>query len=144
MRHMPTLKEVMTPFPHQVEESSSITDAANLMKEKDIHHLPVVQAHEVVGLLSVSDIRLAQIPGHSETEFTELTVGDICRRKIYISDLHTRLDEVLNTMHEESRDAAVILKEGRLAGIFTAHDACRAFAQWLAKEYLPDDDPGVA
>ena len=144
MRHMPTLAEVMTPFPQLVDETTSISDAINLMAEKQYNHLPVVVNHEVVGLLSTADIKLVQMPGHRSTEFTELTVGDICRRSIYIVDLHTRLDEVLDSMTAEAWDAAVVLREGRLAGIFTCHDACRAFSLWLQKEYLPSDDPTVA
>lgn len=144
MRHMPTLTEVMTPFPQLVDESTSINDAIQLMAEKAFNHLPVVLEHKVVGLLSTSDIKLAQMPGHRTTEFTELSVGDICRRRVYLVDLHVRLDEVLEQMAEHAWDAAVVLREGRLAGIFTSQDACRAFASWLQKEYLPDDDPGVA
>jgi CBS domain-containing protein len=144
MRHMPTLTEVMTPFPHLVDESTTINDAIQLMAEKQFNHLPVVVNHEVVGLLSSADIKLAQMPGHRETEFTELTVGDICRRRIYLVDLHVRLDQVLDEIAAEAWDAAVVLREGRLAGIFTSHDACRAFSHWLQKEYLPDEDPGVA
>lgn len=144
MRHMPTLTEVMTPFPQLVDESTSINDAIELMAEKAFNHLPVVLEHKVVGLLSTSDIKLAQMPGHRTTEFTELTVGDICRRRVYLVDLHVRLDEVLEQMAEHAWDAAVVLREGRLAGIFTSQDACRAFSHWLQKEYLPDDDPGVA
>jgi CBS domain-containing protein len=144
MRHMPTLTEVMTPFPQLVDETTSISDAIKLMAEKQYNHLPVVVKHEVVGLLSTADIKLAQMPGHRSTEFTELTVGDICRRRIYLVGLHTRLDEVLDSMSAEAWDAAVVLKEGRLAGIFTCHDACRAFSVWLKKEYLPDNDPTVA
>ena len=144
MRHMPTLTEVMTPFPQLVDESTSINEAIQLMAEKSFSHLPVVLEHKVVGLLSTSDIKLAQMPGHRVTEFTELTVGDICRRRLYLVDLHVRLDEVLEQMAEHAWDAAVILREGRLAGIFTSQDACRAFSYWLQKEYLPDDDPSVA
>ena len=64
MRHMPTLTEVMTPFPHLIEESTSINDAIRLMMEKQFNHLPVVVDHKVVGLLSTTDIKLAQVPGH--------------------------------------------------------------------------------
>ena len=144
MRHMPTLTEVMTPFPHLIKESTSINDAIHLMAEKQFHHLPVVVDHEVVGLLSTTDIKLAQMPGHRTTEFTELSVGDICRRRIYLVDLHVRLDEVLENMAADSWEAAIVLREGRLAGIFTSQDACRVFFQWLRKEYLPSDDPGAA
>jgi CBS domain-containing protein len=144
MRHMPTLTEVMTPFPQLVDESTAISEAIHIMAEREFNHLPVVVDHQVVGLLSNADIKLAQMPGHRTTEFTELTVGDICRRRIYLVDLHLRLDEVLDQMATESWDAAIVLREGRLAGIFTSHDACRMFSRWLQKEYLPDDDPEVA
>jgi CBS domain-containing protein len=144
MRHMPTLTEVMTPFPQLVDESTAISEAIHIMAERKFNHLPVVVDHQVVGLLSNADIKLAQMPGHRTTEFTELTVGDICRRRIYLVDLHVRLDEVLDQMAIESWDAAIVLREGRLAGIFTSHDACRMFSRWLQKEYLPDDDPEVA
>ena len=71
-------------------------------------------------------------------------MGDICRRRIYSVDLHTRLDDVLDNMVADAWDAAIVLREGRLAGIFTSQDACRAFSTWLKKEYLPNNDPGVA
>jgi CBS domain-containing protein len=141
---MPTLTEVMTPFPQLVDESTAISEAMQIMAERKFNHLPVVVDHQVVGLLSSADIKLAQMPGHRTTQFTELTVGDICRRRIYLVDLHLRLDEVLDQMAAESWDAAIVLREGRLAGIFTSHDACRMFSRWLQKEYLPDDDPEVA
>lgn len=144
MRHMPTLKEVMTPFPQVAEQELSVAAAIELMESKGVHHIPVVEQHEVVGLLSGADIKLAQMPGHPSTEYTELTVGDICRRQVFLVDLHSRLDLVLQQMADEDWDAAVVLKDGHLAGVFTVHDACRSFAHWLQKEFIPDDDPSVA
>ena len=144
MQHMPTLAEVMTPFPYFVAETTAIDDAIELMLEKNCNHLPVIQETNVVGLLSIVDIKLAQTPGHKVTEFTQLSVGDICRRRVYVVDVYTRLDEVLQTMAVQDVAAAVVLKGGRLAGIFTSHDACRAFSIWLQKTYLPGGDPSVA
>lgn len=144
MRHMPTLKEVMTPFPQVASEDMKLTDAMQLMADKGVHHIPVLEDHQVVGLLSGADVKLAQMPGHPSTEFTELTVGDICRRQVFMVDLYTRLDLVLEEMAKEGWDSAVVVKDTQLAGVFTAHDACRGFARWLQKEYLPTDDPGVA
>ena len=115
-----------------------------MMEEKQLHHIPVVEQHEVVGLLTGADIKLAQMPGHPTTEFTELSVGDICRRKVFLVDLHTRLDLVLDEMNGDHWESAVVLKNGHLAGVFTLHDACRAFSIWLKKEYLPSDNPGIA
>jgi hypothetical protein len=47
-------------------------------------------------------------------------------------------------MADQGLSAVLVLRHDRLAGILTSQDACRAFAQWLRHEYLPDDDPEIA
>ncbi len=144
MRHMPTVTEMMTAFPLHVEEAVSLDDALHLMNEHRCHHLPVMNNHDVVGLLTLADIELARQPGHSARDIAELTVGDMCQRSVPEVDLHVRLDVVLDMMADDDLDAVLIMRHERLAGILTAQDACRGFAHWLKKEYLPDDDPSVA
>jgi len=144
MRHMPTVSEIMTAFPVHIEERASLADAAELMEQYDCHHLPVMAGHKVVGLLSIEEIKLARQPGHSAAELTELTAGDMCQQQIKEVDLHTRLDVVLDGMAELGVTAVLVMKQDRLAGILTSQDACRGFASWLKKEYLPDDDPSIA
>jgi CBS domain-containing protein len=144
MKHMPTLAEVMTAFPVHVAENVSLVSAAALMSEHGCHHLPVLDGHAVVGVLGAEDIKLAQTPGHDLDESQGLTAGDLCQRRFAQVDLHTRLDVVLQGMAQDSRSAVVVLRQDRLAGILTSQDACRYFALWLRKEYLGEDDPGVA
>jgi predicted transcriptional regulator len=144
MRHMPTVGEIMTAFPVHIEEDATLAVASDLMKEHECHHLPVMSGHKVVGLLSEEDIKLARQPGHSAAELTELTAGDMCHQQIKQIDLHTRLDVVLEGMADLGVNAVLVLRQGRLAGILTSQDACRGFARWLKKEYLPDDDPSIA
>lgn len=144
MRHMPILAEVMTAFPLHVEESLPLNEAAQLMQTHQCHHLPVMAGHAVTGLLTMEDINLARQPGHSARELTELTAGDLCRRQVPQVDLHTRLDIVLSGMAEQGMNAVLVFRQDRLAGILTSQDACRAFAAWLRREYLPGDDPEIA
>ena len=144
MRHMPTLTELMTAFPVHISEDASLSDAEKQMEMHHCHHLPVMKDHDVVGLLSRTDLELARQPGHTLSDERELTAGDMCRRNLPVFDLHTRLDVVLDKMVEDDIDAVLIMKHSRLAGIFTHHDASRGFSRWLKKEYLPDDDPEIA
>ncbi|WP_221800078.1 CBS domain-containing protein [Oceanobacter mangrovi] len=141
---MPTITEVMTAFPVHVNEDAPLEQAAVLMEQHHCHHLPVMCGNDVVGLLSREELKLAQTPGHEHEGLEELTAGDLCRRRFASIDLHTRLDIVLSGMADEGLSAVIVMKHDKLAGILTAHDACRFFAQWLRNEYLPDDDPGVA
>ncbi|MBM94468.1 MAG: CBS domain-containing protein [Oceanospirillaceae bacterium] len=144
MKHMPTLAEVMTAFPVHVTEDVSLITAVALMSEHGCHHLPVMDEHRVVGILGAEEIKLAQSPGHGLDNAAGLTAGDLCQRRFAQVDLHTRLDVVLQGMAQDGRNAVIVLKQDRLAGILTSQDACRYFALWLRKEFLGDDDPGVA
>ena len=144
MRHMPTLTEAMTAFPLHVNEDTSLVEAADLMEKHGCHHLPVMAGSTVVGVLTTEDIKLARSPGHHLTTDDGLSAGDLCQRRFARVDLHTRLDVVLNGMADEGMDAVLVMRNEKLAGIFTSLDACRFFARWLKKEYMPDDDPGAA
>ena len=66
----------------------------------------------------------------------EPTVRDADMLEAYVVDLDQRLDNVVLEMAKRHIDSALIVKDGRLAGIFTATDACR----WLG-ELLREDLP---
>lgn len=143
MRHMPTLSEAMTAFPLHISEDTSLAKAAELMKEHNCGHLPVLNADGVLGVLSRIDVALARQPGHSAAELTDLVAGDMCR-PAPVFDLHTRLDVVLDGMADNHGHAVLVMKGERLAGIVTAKDVCSSYAAWLQKEFLPPDDPEIA
>lgn len=144
MRHMPTLTEAMTAFPLHVSEDTSLVEAAALMEKHNCHHLPVMAGSTVVGVLTSEDIKLASQPGQRLNNEDGMSAADLCQRRFARVDLHTRLDVVLNGMADEGMDAVLVMRNEKLAGIFTSLDACRFFARWLKKEYMPDDDPGAA
>jgi CBS domain-containing protein len=50
-------------------------------------------------------------------------------------DLEERLDYVLAHMAAHHVGAAVVTRHGKLAGMFTTSDACRAFADRLRDQF---------
>lgn len=137
MKKIPLVKEVMTPFPYCIEADASLAAASDMMETHNIRHLPVKDKEELVSIISERDINLAQQPGHRLSDFSELTVADLCALEVYRVDTHTRLDKVLDDMANNHIGAALVFKEGRLAGIFTSSDACKAFAALLREPFLP-------
>lgn len=137
----PNLKSVMTPFPYSVQLDAPIGEARRLMLEHHLHHLPVTAGHELKGIVSDRDIKLLLGPELGSPDPRELTVEDAYVDECYAVDLQTPLVSVLENMAKRHIGAAVITTHGRLAGIFTVTDACRAFAEHLAKQYGPDDSP---
>ncbi|MEZ5560428.1 MAG: CBS domain-containing protein [Pseudomonadales bacterium] len=142
----PLLKQVMTPFPFAVELSAPIGRARQLMMEHHVRHLPVTDEHELRGLISDRDIKLLLGPELGSPDPRELTVQDAYVEDCYMVDMEQPLRVVLRAMAERHIGAAVVTAHGRLAGIFTATDACRAFADHLDAQFHSGEDepPEVA
>ena len=59
-------------------------------------------------------------------------------------DVNERLDRVLLHMADAHIGSALVVKEGKLAGIFTTNDACRCFADLLRSEFAPEEGDDAA
>ncbi len=131
---IPPVTAVMTPFPWHVELDSPLAEALDMMRRNDIHHLPVMEGGEIVGVVHG---RAAGALGRARADSgpDPLRVRDACSRDVYVVDLAAPLDRVLIEMARRHVDAAVVVKKGRLAGILTATDACRCFGEWLGATF---------
>ena len=63
----------------------------------------------------------------------ELLVRDAYVSEPYAVDASTALDVVLEYMAAHQVGSAIVTKHGRLAGIFTATDACRIYCEHLRR-----------
>jgi len=50
------ISELMTPSPFTVTADNTIEDCMNLMTQKHIRHLPVVDGDKLVGVISIGDV----------------------------------------------------------------------------------------
>lgn len=131
MKHLPTVATTMTPFPHAIDVNETLGRAHAMMQEHGFHHLPVTEGGQVVGILSENELRHVGGPFTGLSEVTDLLVKDICNTRVFSIDIHDRLDLVLAVMAEKHLDAAIVTRMGKLAGILTASDAMRKFAEVL-------------
>ncbi len=137
MRHIPQMVAVMTPFPYHIAADAMLAEAVAMMGEHNVGHLPVFDGGDIVGILSERDIERAKIPGHPLRDETELRVGDVCTQRPYFVDVADPLDRVLEVLVEKRIGSALVLKEGELAGVFTAVDACALLAHMLREQFGP-------
>lgn len=137
----PLLKSVMTPFPYSIESTASLAEAREMMQVHEVRHLPVTSTHQLKGVLDINDLddRSGRGGRHSDTDRTTVEVV-LAERPYYSVDLDQPLHAVLRAMAEQHLSAALITTHGRLAGIFTATDACRAFAGHLDRQFRPGED----
>ncbi len=135
MIRIPKIKSVMTAFPYSVASTAPVSEAIEFMRKQNLRHLPVTDNGTLVGLISDRDIKLVLGPDFAYPDPNTLSVREAMIRDAYIVDLEEGLDTVLTYMAEHHIGSAVITRHGKLAGIFTAEDACRQFAEFLREQF---------
>jgi acetoin utilization protein AcuB len=121
----------MTAFPYSVDIKAPIDEAQAFMREHKIRHLPVTEDGVLIGVVTDRDIKLLLGPDFDYPEPKELRVADAMVEETYVVDLNTPLVEVVKYMAEHRVGSALVTRKGKLAGVFTSTDACRAFAEVL-------------
>ncbi len=143
MKHMPQVIAMMTPFPHSIDVEATLAEARGMMDSHDIRHLPVTSGGLLCGVISDRDLRVASGPGPERAADAPLRVGDLYREHPYSVEAHAPLDGVAAEMAQRHIGSALVTKDGKLVGVFTTTDACRALARVL-RERFPPPSPGTA
>ncbi|MCB0336552.1 MAG: CBS domain-containing protein [Bdellovibrionales bacterium] len=145
MKQLPTIKKIMTPFPYTIEIDASLQEAQNLMEEHRIHHLPVTEGGQLIGILSERDISLTLSLTTGFSEKYEFDVRSACTPAPYSVDMDADLGEVLDQMINRHIGSTVITRKGKSAGIITYTDICKALRDLLFAEKAPEpDQPSAA
>jgi CBS domain-containing protein len=103
-----------------------------------------MRGRALVGVLSDRDIKRALNPALGLPPEEELFVRDVYVSDPYVVDSRTPLDDVLDYMSAHQVGSALITMHGRLAGIFTATDACRLYCDHLRKLFPARSGEDVA
>lgn len=127
----------MTPFPYSVDADARVEAARRLMREHGIRHLPVTDKGAIVGVVSERDLTVLATVRPGRGGDRELTVRQVYTADPYVVDLAEPLDNVLAVMAERHIGSAIVTRKGRLAGVFTATDACRVLGRYLRERFRP-------
>jgi CBS domain-containing protein len=134
---MPAIKSVMTPFPYTVQIDDPVTVAEAIMRERGVRHVPVEENERLVGIATHRDLGLLvnrALDAHSREK---IRVRQICERDPYVVDLNEPLDRVVIEMAARHLGSVLVVREGRLAGIFTVTDACEVLGEILRARFRP-------
>lgn len=131
MAKVPTIGSVMTAFPYFIEFDAHAAAARTMMQQFKIHHLPVRDGERIVSVISEQELQRAEVFGRDISIDSDTRVSDVCSRVVHFADPDEPLDAVLKHMSEAHVDVTCVVKDGKLAGIYTFTDACRQFAELL-------------
>jgi acetoin utilization protein AcuB len=140
----PTIKSVMTPFPHSVDIDAAVTEAQEIMRTYQVRHVPVEENGELVGVATQRDIDRMLNPALDDRDRSRIRLRQVYKPNPYVVDLNTPLDRVLREMAERHIGSALVVRKDKLAGIFTVSDACRVLADVLRARFVCDGGDDAA
>lgn len=123
-----TVEQIMTTNPRTVNVDDTVQDAAQVMRDRDIGDVIVVEDGQVTGILTDRDIVVRGVAEGLDTSSTE--VREVCTTGIEAMEPDASVDDALRTMREHDIRRLPVVKNGRPVGIISLGD--------LAVEREPD------
>lgn len=136
------VEDVMTEDPITAQPSTSIRKVIATLFESDFRHLPIVDAGQLVGIVSDRDLRAFFAPSMLELEKPEdvqnrlaQPVSTVMNADVVSVTSETELSEVIEMMIDQKVGAVPVVRPGtqELVGIVSYIDVLRA-AQELFEE----------
>lgn len=134
-----TIAELMTPNPVMISPDDRAIDQIEVFQRNKIHHLPVSERGETVGMLSRKDVEhFLNIVRILTTERYDLRVRDIMTTPIFAYDEDVGIDQAAAAMVDNHIHAILVVSRTneQILGILTSTDLLRYLSK--GKQYRLD------
>ncbi|WP_299548989.1 CBS domain-containing protein [Seonamhaeicola sp.] len=113
------VKHIMSSDIFSVDKKDSVELVLNIMKWKDIHHMPVINGdRELIGLLSWTDVK-----GYLETpKKLDNSVSSVMKTDIITIDEYTPVKEAQAIMEKHGIGSLPVVNQNKLIGLVTLND----------------------
>jgi CBS domain-containing protein len=118
-----SVRDTMTENPRSIEASSSVVEAARLMREEHIGSLPITEDEQLVGMITDRDITTRVVAEAADPTMT--SVGDVYSRDLISVEPDKDLAEALQLMARHQVRRLPVVENGRLVGIVAQADIAR-------------------
>lgn len=105
----------------KLSPDTHLEEAARLMVESGVKHLPVLRDNELLGVISSKEI----LSFYAEDKFSLEEVSSIMVRRPLVIGADNSIAQALSLMRENGVSRLPVIKGERLAGIVTLHDIVR-------------------
>lgn len=129
-----SVSDFMTKNVVVVAPETPIFDAIDLMKQHDIHRLPVLQNDKLVGLITEGIIQEAMPSKATSLSVYEAnyllnktTVGDVMEKNVLTIDPDALLEDAIYKMRENKIAVLPVVEQETVTGIITNNDIFAAF-----------------
>ena len=132
--------DCMTTEPISIGEDTSMKEAAVLLRQHHIRHLPVVEGRVLVGIVTDRDIRKASpslLSGVDTSKYEEVLVDTpisrIMTREPFTVTVDTDLREVVQLLIDKNIGGIPVVNGKELIGIFTEVHALKVLVSVLSE-----------
>ena len=125
------VRDTMTGSPRSIDASSSVVEAAQLMREGHIGSLPIIADEQLVGMITDRDIAMRVVA--EAADHTNTSVGDVSSRDLVTVEPDEDLDEALQLMARHQVRRLPVVENGRLVGIVAQADIALSENEKTAK-----------
>ncbi|HNB53282.1 MAG TPA: CBS domain-containing protein [Anaerolineales bacterium] len=130
------VKDWMTPDPITVHPQNTLPHVRKLMEEHHIRRLPVMEDDELVGIITIGDIREAQPSDVNTLRSYEaeyliglITVDTVMTPNPITIASESTIAEAAQIMLSKKISGLPVMKNDKLVGIITETDFCRLLTQ---------------
>lgn len=135
------VKDWMTEKVVTASSSYSLSEAYWLMTNNKVHRLPVVDEGVLVGMITLEDLRWAELPRGIGLDLASITdkLSKIHIRQLMTQEVKTispeaSLMDAARLMLKHNISGMPVLDENKLSGIITQSDIFRAFVEFEDKD----------
>ena len=115
------VRDAMTTNPRTVQGSTTVVEAARVMRDEDTGIVPIVEGDRLVGVVTDRDIAIRFVAEGKDPQ--SRTVGEIASSNLVTIDPDQDLDDALQLMADyQVRRLPVCEEDGRLVGILAQAD----------------------
>jgi acetoin utilization protein AcuB len=119
------VKNWMKVDPVTTKRTTLIQEAAEIMKEHSIRHLPVVDDDQLVGFVTQTDLRQYFFPSMVE----DIPVHDVMVVNPITIDVSSSIDQAARLIHDYKIGGLPVMDKKKLVGVITASDIVSGFIE---------------
>ena len=116
------VQEIMSAPVVTVDVEASLMSAFEIMQQKGIRHLPVLQHGRLIGIVSDRDLRLATSMLRPEPFAKEARVAEVMTQNPVTATPLDPVEEAARLMHEHKIGCLPIVENDQLVGVVTGPD----------------------
>ncbi len=128
MKKRTPVSKIMTTNLISVNSSHKVSEVAQLFKDHDIHHVPVVSGDKLIGMISKTDIDRVSFIMDSQDDKANIAIYDnlnleqVMTKQLDTIQVDDQIKDAAELLAKGSYHALPVIENHNLAGIVTSTD----------------------